>query len=67
MPLQAIPAKRAPYAKLAEALSSKAFRQIVDLASGDVVQLVRTLPCHYISNISLAFSITCVIGAKIAF
>jgi len=21
-------------------------RQVVDLASGDVVQLVRTLPCH---------------------
>ena len=34
------------YAKPRKALSSKAFRRIVDLASGDVVQLVRTLPCH---------------------
>src|ERR1039458_6488790 len=41
-----MPAKSALYAKLAKALSNKVFRQIVDLASGDVVQLVRTLPCH---------------------
>ena len=46
MPLQAIPAKRALYAKLAKALSGKGSWQVVDLASGDVVQLVRTLPCH---------------------
>jgi len=44
MPLQAIPAKRALDAKLANALSSKAFRQVVDFTVGDVVQLVRTLP-----------------------
>src|ERR1035437_4219018 len=46
MPLRAISAKCALYAKLAKTLSSKGSRQIVDLASGDVVQLVRTLPCH---------------------
>src|ERR1035437_10035393 len=46
MPLQAISAKCALYAKLAKTLSSKGSRQVVDLASGDVVQLVRTLPCH---------------------
>ena len=27
-------------------MSRKVFRQVADLASGDVVQLVRTLPCH---------------------
>src|ERR1035441_1575870 len=46
MPLQAIAAKRALDATLANALSSKAFRQVVDFTVGDVVQLVRTLPCH---------------------
>ena len=44
MLLRAARANRAFYAKLAKALSSKVFQQVVDLASGDVVQLVRTLP-----------------------
>ena len=39
-------AKNALYAKPANALPSKVFSEVVDLASGDVVQLVRTLPCH---------------------
>src|SRR6266436_7785576 len=39
-------ANSALYAKPANALSSKVFSEVVDLASGDVVQLVRTLPCH---------------------
>ena len=42
-------ANSALYAKPANALSSKVFSEVVDLASGDVVQLVRTLPCHFIS------------------
>ena len=37
-------ANSALYAKPANALSSKVFSEVVDLASGDVVQLVRTLP-----------------------
>jgi len=32
---------------------------LVDLASGDVVQLVRTLPCHSIQGISIVFSVSC--------
>jgi hypothetical protein len=39
-------ANSALYAKPANALSSKVFSEVVDLASGDVVQLVRMLPCH---------------------
>ena len=39
-------ANSALYAKPANSLSSKVFNEVVDLASGDVVQLVRTLPCH---------------------
>ena len=39
-------ANSALYAKPANALPSKVFSEVVDLASGDVVQLVRTLPCH---------------------
>ncbi len=39
-------AKRALYAKLATALFLKALRKVVDSTVGDVVQLVRTLPCH---------------------
>jgi hypothetical protein len=41
--LQAEPARSAPYAELAKALSSKALQQVADFAVGDVVQLVRTL------------------------
>ena len=33
-------------AKPANALSSEVFSEVIDLSSGDVVQLVRTLPCH---------------------
>ena len=40
-------ANSALYAKPANALSSKVFSEVVDLASGDVVQLVRTLPSRY--------------------
>src|SRR5258708_7604027 len=39
-------ANSALYAKPADALSSKVFSEVVDLASGEVVKLVRTLPCH---------------------
>src|SRR6266852_4251034 len=39
-------ANSALYAKPANALSGKVFSEVVDLASGDVVHLVRTLPCH---------------------
>ncbi len=46
--LRAARANRAFYAKRAKALSSKVFHQVVDLASGDVVQLVRTLPSNRI-------------------
>ena len=42
----AVYAQRAFYAELVKALSSKEFGDLVDLVSGDVVQLVRTLPCH---------------------
>ncbi len=59
-------ANSALYAKPAIALSSKVFTEIVDLASGDVVQLVRTLPCHFISSRSLVFSITCSIATQSA-
>ena len=51
-------ANSALYAKPANALSSKVFSEVVDLASGDVVQLVGTLPCHTVSIISLFASIT---------
>ncbi len=43
-------AKRAPYAKLATALFLKALRQVVDSTAGDVVQLVRTLPCRWLES-----------------
>ena len=52
-------ANSALYARPANALPSMVFSEVVDLASGDVVQLVRTLPCHSISSISLVISITC--------
>src|SRR6266403_2948103 len=39
-------ANSAPYAKLATALFLRALQQVVDSTAGDVVQLVRTLPCH---------------------
>src|SRR6266496_6245796 len=52
-------ANSALYAKPANALSSKVFSEVVDLASGDVVQLVRTLPCHSIQGISIVFSVSC--------
>jgi hypothetical protein len=45
-------ANSALYAKPANTLSSKVFSEVVDLASGDVVQLVRTLPCHPSSTLS---------------
>src|SRR5712664_3501024 len=54
------------YAKPANALSSKVFSEVVDLASGDVVQLVRTLPSHSISRISLIFSIICSVATQSA-
>jgi hypothetical protein len=41
---RAIGADSALYAKHANALSSKVFSEVVDLASGDLVQLVRALP-----------------------
>ena len=46
MPLHAPAANRALYAKLATALFHKGLRQVADSTVGDVVQLVRTLPCH---------------------
>jgi hypothetical protein len=60
-------ANSALYAKPANALSSKVFSEVVDLASGDVVQLVRTLPCQSIPNISTVFSVSCAIRAQVAF
>jgi len=54
------------YAKPVNALSSKVFSEVVDLASGDVVQSVRTLPCHSILSRSLVFSITCSIATQSA-
>ena len=50
-------ANSALYAKPANALSSKVFSEVVDLASGDVVQLVRTLPCHPVSSITSVISV----------
>ena len=41
---QATLAKRTRHAKLANALSLKALRQVVENTVGEVVQLVRTLP-----------------------
>src|SRR5260370_21729276 len=52
-------ANSALYAEPANALSSKVFSEVVDLASGDVVQLVRTLPCHSIHGVSIIFSNSC--------
>jgi hypothetical protein len=52
-------ANSALYAKPANALSSKVFSEVVDLASGDVVQLVRTLPCRSLYSISIVVSIGC--------
>ncbi len=46
LPPQATLAKRARYAKLAKPLSFKVLRQVVENTVGDVVQLVRTLPCR---------------------
>jgi hypothetical protein len=46
MPLQAPQAVSALYANLATALFLRVLRQVVDSTVGDVVQLVRTLPCH---------------------
>jgi hypothetical protein len=45
--VRAFCANSALYAKPANALSNKVFSEVVDLASGDVVQLVRTLPLHW--------------------
>ena len=50
-------ANSALYAKPANALSSKVFSEVVDLASGDVVQLVRTLPCHPASVVTPFISV----------
>jgi hypothetical protein len=50
-------ANSALYAKPANALSSKVFSEVVDLASGDVVQLVRTLPCHPASVVTPLISV----------
>jgi hypothetical protein len=43
----------------ANAFPSEVFSEVVDLASGDVVQLVRTLPCRSTSALSVLTSITC--------
>src|SRR5439155_18887851 len=43
-------AKRALYAKPATTLFLKALRQVVDSTAGDVVQLVRTLPCRWLES-----------------
>src|SRR5260370_2806831 len=40
--------ERARYAKLAKPLSFKVLRQVVENTVGDVVQLVRTLPCRWL-------------------
>jgi hypothetical protein len=45
--------------KSRKAAQTLVISHLVDLASGDVVQLVRTLPCHSLSIISLLSSITC--------
>ena len=37
-------------AKLAKALSHKVLRQVVENTVGDVVQLVRTLPRHWLES-----------------
>ena len=50
-------ANGALYAEPAKALSSKVSSEVVDLASGDVVQLVRTLPCHPVSSITSVISV----------
>jgi hypothetical protein len=55
-------ANSALYAKPANALSSKVFSEVVDLASGDVVQLVRTLPYHLPSSLFPLISISCARG-----
>ena len=50
MPPQATLAKRARYAKLAKPLSFKVLRQVVENTAGDAVQLVRTLPRHWLES-----------------
>jgi len=60
-------ANSALYAKPANALSRKVFSEVVDLASGDVVQLVRTLPCHPIPAVSQVISVTYIKGHQVAF
>src|SRR6266478_2844239 len=64
LPPQATLAKRARYAKLAKPLSFKVLRQVVENTVGDVVQLVRTLPCrwlesHTVTANSLPYSTEC--------
>src|SRR5438552_7787733 len=49
-------ANSALYAKPANSLPSKVLSEVIDLASGDVVQLVRTLPYHSASIPSLFIS-----------
>src|SRR5260370_23771103 len=56
--------ERARYAKLAKPLSFKVLRQVVENTVGDVVQLVRTLPCrwlesHTVTANSLPYSTEC--------
>ena len=43
-------ADRALYAKLATVSFLRALRQVVDSTVGDVVQLVRTLPCRWLES-----------------
>ena len=50
LPPQATLVKRARYAKLAKPLSFKVLRQVVENTVGDVVQLVRTLPRHWLES-----------------
>jgi hypothetical protein len=50
MPLQAPQAISALYAKPATALFLRALRQVVDSTVGNVVQLVRTLPCRWLES-----------------
>jgi hypothetical protein len=53
-------ADRALYAKLATASFLRALRQVVDSTVGDVVQLVRTLPRHWLeSHTVTAASLPC--------
>ena len=43
-------ATSALYAKLTTALFLKTLQQVVDSTAGDVVQLVRTLPCRWLES-----------------